>query len=129
MRNILYFNLVKLKNASLLKKNFCLLQYNILLMSIIKLFYKEGFIQSFSIQKKNVGIFIYVVLRVSDSVNTYLNIKFVSKPSNSRYLSYKNILMLNERGCLYILSTAVGILPLHICKQKKIGGKVLFVCF
>jgi ribosomal protein S8 len=49
-------------------------------------------------------------------------LKNLYKPSNIRYISYKNLIKLNNTRHIYILSTNIGIISSIEAKKKKIGG-------
>jgi ribosomal protein S8 len=86
--------LLTLKTCSLAKKERILTQYHRNNKILISILYKEGLIQSFNFTNLNKKIFIY--LRYYSNRVLLDSIKIVSKPSNIRYLSLKNLVKLNQ---------------------------------
>ena len=81
--NLIKF-LSKLKNASISKQEVVSIDYNKLCLGVVKLLYKEGFIQSFSIKKisfsSNVELKIFITLRYFNNKPIFKNLKIVSTP-------------------------------------------------
>ena len=95
----------------------------------MKLLYKEGFIQSYLLEKTNKGQYLITVkLRYSYNKSVIGNLKILSKPSISRFLKYKNLCLISEKRSLIVLSTDKGFLTTFDCKKNKLGGKLFFIC-
>jgi ribosomal protein S8 len=123
-------NLNKLKNASLIKSEFIILEYSFLILNIIQNLYKEGFIQSFKIKtdlKTNKKV-ILVNLRYYFNKPIFKRLKIFSSSSQSRALDFQNLSRLNIRKNVLFLSTSQGILTHLECKQRKLGGILFFIC-
>jgi len=123
-------NLNKLKNASLIKSEFIILEYSFLILNIIQKLYKEGFIQSFKIKtdlKTNKKV-ILVNLRYYFNKPIFKRLKIFSSSSQSRALDFQNLSRLNIRKNVLFLSTSQGILTHLECKQRKLGGILFFIC-
>ena len=124
--------IIKLKNAALSQKEFVIVDYNIFIIELLKLLYKEGFIQSFSIKlnqkqyQKKYEIFIF--LRYVYNRPTLTNIKIFSTPSYNHFLKLKSIAKLSTKKKLFIFSTNKGLLSGLECKKYKLGGTLLFIC-
>jgi ribosomal protein S8 len=118
--------LLKLKNASLIKKEFCLLENTKFNRKIIALLYKEGYIQSFNLETSSNKI--KITLRYSYNKDFFTNFKLVSTSVNSKCLSFKELCKINIKRNNIFVSTNKGLLTGYSCKQKKIGGKVCFIC-
>lgn len=117
--------LLQIKNASLIKKKYIDIVVNKKSIVIIKILYKNGFLQSYI--KKNNKIRIYLKYIFNKSLIN--NLKIISKPSISYYIDYKSLCRLSTLNLnLGILSTSFGVLTSIECKKKKIGGKLLFIC-
>jgi small subunit ribosomal protein S8 len=117
--------LLQIKNASIVKKKYIEVVVNKKSIIIIKILYKNGFLQSYI--KKNNKIRIYLKYIFNKSLIN--NLKIISKPSISYYLDYKSLCRLSTLNLnLGILSTSFGVLTSIECKKKKIGGKLLFIC-
>jgi small subunit ribosomal protein S8 len=125
--------LIKLKNASILKKESVIVDYSSSILPLIKILYNEGFIQSFKIVTfKNIfgknSRHINIILRFLYNKSVLKKIKIFSKPSHIKYINYFDICKVNDRNLTFFISTTSGILTSFECKKKKIGGKLLFVC-
>jgi ribosomal protein S8 len=119
----------KIKNASLLNKEFVSLKYSNYLVAIIKSLYKAGFIQSYIVLAKN-GASNKVLIYLRSSYNKIILNKliFISTSSNKKYLSCAKIHSLPARKNVFFFSTALGVLTHLECKKKNVGGVSLFVC-
>ena len=102
------------------------------MFELLKLLYKEGFIQSFNIDSTtqlkyekqfNTTIF----LRYFYNKPIFSNLKIVSTPSYSKYLTFKDISKIKDKKNVLFLSTNQGFLTGLDCKKNKIGGTLLFI--
>ena len=124
--------LLQLKNASLIKKEVISLKCNISGIELLKLLYKEGFIQSFNIdsttQLKHEKQFnITIFLRYFYNKPIFHKLKIVSTPSYSKYLTFKDLSKIQDKKNVLFLSTNKGFLTGLDCKKNKIGGTLLFI--
>ena len=130
MKNTLIKFLIKLKNASLSRRESVSVDFNRLCLEITELLYKEGFIQSFSIEKKIINN----VLKHSITVNLryFYNkpllkeLKIISTPVQLAYLGVRNLAKLPTTKHRLFLSTSKGFLTDLQCKEKNLGGLLLF---
>jgi len=121
--------LVYLKNASKIKQTTTTVNFNKSNIFILTLLYKEGLIQSFSLQKdKKKLIKILVTLRYCEGKNVLTSLKLISKPSLSRYFTYSELCFISNKFTFGALSTDKHILSLSDCKKFRVGGQFLFVC-
>jgi len=118
--------IIKLKNASILKKKYINIRYSKLYANLLKILYKEGFIQSISYDKTKLNLKIY--LKYYHGKPIFKELTFFSIPSKKYYLPFFNLEKLNDLKKLTLLSTNKGILTLSECKKQKVGGTLLFVC-
>lgn len=116
--------LVKIKNASLLGKQYVRLNYNISYLKVLKILYREGFIQSIKVDVKSVQVIVH--LRFYEQKKLINEIKFLSKPSHQRFISFFELTLINDKNVFILLSTDKGLLTLSQCKKQKVGGKLLF---
>jgi small subunit ribosomal protein S8 len=130
MKNTLIKFLIKLKNASLSHRESVSVDFNRLCLEITELLYKEGFIQSFSIEEKSTNN----VLKSSIKINLRYfynkpllkDLKIISTPVQLAYLGVRNLAKLpTTKHCLF-LSTSKGFLTGRQCKEKNLGGLLLF---
>jgi len=121
--------LVSLKNASKIKQITTDVAFNKNNLFVLSLLYKEGLIQSFSLQKDtNNFITILVSLRYCEGKDILSSLKLISKPSLSRYFSYSELCFISNMFSFGALSTDKRILSLSDCKRLRVGGQFLFVC-
>jgi small subunit ribosomal protein S8 len=124
--------LIKLKNASFSQKESIVVEYSVFTLDIIKLLYKEGFIQSFSIKLKEKEYQkkyeILISLRYFYNKPTFKYLKIVSSPSYSHNLKIKSISKLSTKKRILVFSTSKGLLNGLECKKQNIGGTLLFIC-
>lgn len=125
--NLIKF-LIKLKNASLLKKEVVTLEFNPFCLELLHVLYAEGLVQSFLIEHENNKLYFKIVLRYFFNKPVLKNLKFFSKPSHIKYFRYSDLCKIVDRKFIFVLSTSKGILTSLECKKKKIGGKLLFMC-
>ena len=126
--------LLKLKNASLARKEIVTIKYNKLCLDLLKLLYIEGFIQSFNIQtidspflKKQLQI--SITLRYFYNKPIFKNLKIVSKPSYVKYLKLKDLCKIVDKKSVLFLSTNKGLLTSLDCKSSVAVELTLFCLF
>jgi len=121
--------IVHLKNASKINKTTTLVDFNKSNVLVLSLLYKEGLIQSFSLQKESIPLTkISVTLRYSEGKNVLTSLKLISTPSLFRYFSYRELCFISNKFTFGALSTDKQILSLSDCKKFRVGGQFLFVC-
>ena len=85
-----------------------------------------GFVKDFSIQWTDAKKVISIELKkVVNPVNDIPSVKFFSKPSRPWYVGYKDLKTVAGGKGLGIISTNQGLLPVHVAKQKKLGGELI----
>jgi len=95
--------LLKLKNSALVNKEFTVLEYNRKYISLLNILYTEGFIQSFKVQK-NISLnkkHLIVFLRYYHNKSNVKNLKILSTPSLTRYLSLREITFLRDKKFVF----------------------------
>ena len=125
--------IIKLKNASLSRKEKILVNCNSLSESLIKILYKEGFIQSFKVvEAAENGLIknkkILVIFRYFFNKPLLSSLRVLSKPSHVRYMKFSDISNISDKKFVFFFSTNKGILTSVECKKRKVGGKLLFMC-
>ena len=124
--------LLHLKNASLVKKETVTIKCGVSGLELLKLLYEEGFIQSYNVDSdsylKNEKQFnIKIFLRYFYNKPIFNNLKIISTPSYSKYLTFKDISKIQDKKNVLFLSTNKGFLTGLECKKNKIGGTLLFI--
>merc|ERR1711991_1255240 len=118
-------NVSKIKNASVKGKEFVYLKFDLKYFKILKILYREGFIQGFKIDKKNFQTIVY--LRFFQFKNVIDRLKFLSIPSHHHFISFRNLSLITNKKTFILLSTNRGLKTLSECKKQKLGGKLLFL--
>jgi small subunit ribosomal protein S8 len=114
--------LLKIKNAYFFGKESVELNYNSKCITILKLLYQNGFIQSLQIKQAK----IIINLRYFENKKIINNIKFFSVPSHHYFISFSELSLINDKKNFILLTTHKGLLTLSQCKQQRLGGKLLF---
>lgn len=124
--------LSQLRSASLNKKESVMLEINNFTITVLDSLYNEGLILSYTIVRKkgflNNTKTALVHIRYVQGKPVFENLKILSSPSFTRIISIKNICRLNPKKETFFFSTNKGILSLQECKNKKVGGILLFMC-
>lgn len=124
--------LSQLRSASLNKKESVMLEINNFTITVLDSLYNEGLILSYTIVRKkgflNNTKTAIVHIRYVNGKPVFENLKILSSPSFTRIISIKNICRLNPKKENFFFSTNKGILSLQECKNKRIGGILLFMC-
>jgi len=120
--------LLRLKNISLVRKEVVYTKYFLVYKSLISLLYKEGYIQSFKIVKKNNQKFIYLIIRSVFNEFIFSNLNILLKKGKKLNLNKNEISTLNSKNLLLVFSTNLGLKSHIACKKSRIGGKMLFIC-
>lgn len=128
-KNLIYF-LISLRNYSIAKKTVLTVKNVHILVDYAYILYKEGFIQSFRIQRNSSTNenFLTVKLRQFQNKTMTENLKLVSSPSKVKVLSYSQLLKMDLKNKLLILSTSKGILSHNECLKQRLGGVAIFSC-
>jgi ribosomal protein S8 len=126
MRHSLIYFLINIKNHYKLRKEFLVQNFTNNFFKIVKLLYKEGFIQSYRILKIGFNTKIQLILRSIYNKSVINSICIISKPSNNVFLRYRDLTYLSSQNSIFILSTSKGLFTHTDCIKKKIGGKALF---
>jgi len=119
--------LIRIKNAYMARKTtvdgvvFSKFKENML--NILKEYH---FIKDFEVveegNKKTINVTLNVV---KDPINDIPEIKLYSKPSRPWYVGYKNLKIVAGGKGIGLISTSQGLLPVHVAKQKKLGGELI----
>ena len=115
----------KLKNASLTNKEVVYLNFDLKYFEVLRILYREGFIQGYKIDKKNYQTIVY--LRFFQNKSVLDRLRFLSVPSRERFISYKDLCLINNKKTFVLLSTNKGLRTIFECKKQKLGGKLLFL--
>ena len=119
--------LIRIKNAYMARRTTVDgVVYSKFKASILELLKQYGFVKDFSIQGTDAKKVISIELKkVVNPVNDIPSVKFFSKPSRPWYVGYKDLKTVAGGKGLGIISTNQGLLPVHVAKQKKLGGELI----
>ena len=119
--------LIRIKNAYMARRTTVDgVVYSKFKANILELLKQYGFIKDFSIQGTDAKKVISIELKkVVNPVNDIPSVKFFSKPSRPWYVGYKDLKTVAGGKGLGIISTNQGLLPVHVAKQKKLGGELI----
>lgn len=122
--------MLKLKNASAIKKEELDVEYSRVREDMVNFLYNEGFVQSFCLKqsKINKSKTIRITLRTLFGKSLLENVKLISKPSLLKYIRLIDICDISDRKVVIFFSTDKGFLTTLGCKKEKVGGKLLFIC-
>lgn len=95
-------------------------------VNILNLLKQYGFVKDFLIQGTESKKLLSIELKkVVNPINDIPSVKFYSKPSRPWYVGYKDLKTVAGGKGLGIISTNQGLLPVHVAKQKKLGGELI----
>ena len=119
--------LIRIKNAYMARRTTVDgVVYSKFKANILELLKQYGFVKDFSIQGTDAKKVISIELKkVVNPVNDIPSVKFFSKPSRPWYVGYKDLKTVAGGKGLGIISTNQGLLPVHVAKQKKLGGELI----
>ena len=119
--------LIRIKNAYMARRTTVDgVVYSKFKANILELLKQYGFVKDFSIQGTDAKKVISLELKkVVNPVNDIPSVKFFSKPSRPWYVGYKDLKTVAGGKGLGIISTNQGLLPVHVAKQKKLGGELI----
>lgn len=113
--------LVRIKNAYLVGKQSVSVRYSKLILNLMKLLQKEGFLESVSEKNRE----IIVTLKYTERKPAIVSLKRVSKPSLRVYKGAKDLpSVLNGLG-IAVISTPKGLMTERQARKSKVGGEVL----
>lgn len=113
--------LIRIKNGYLAGSQLVTIRYSKIVLHILKLLEKEGYVDKVSSEKKT----IIVGLKYENRIPAITEIKRVSKPSLRIYKGVKQLpRVLNGLG-IAIVSTPKGVMTDKNARKQKVGGEVL----
>lgn len=113
--------LIRIKNGYMVGKQSVSLKYSKLVVNLMKLLQKEGYLQDVSAKKREIE----VSLRYKERKPAITDIKRVSKPSLRVYKGCSQLpTVLNGLG-IAVISTPKGLMTEKQAKKLKVGGEIL----
>lgn len=119
--------LIRIKNAYMARRRKVAgVQYSLFIVAVLDLLKKYRFIESFEVIEENGRKFVSISLKeVMNPVQDIPVIRFFSKPSRRRYVSYKDLKPVAWGQGIGIISTSRWLLPTHEAKKMKVGGELI----
>nr|ARQ82187.1 ribosomal protein S8 [Avrainvillea mazei] len=117
--------LTSIRNANLIKKKTVRFNYTIINDKIIRIFQKQGLINSFIVINENNRKQFEVNLKYKNKTPLISNLMRISKPGRRIFINKKQIPTLRGGLGVFILSTDKGIISDRDAKFHKIGGELL----
>lgn len=113
--------LIRIKNGYLIGKQSVTVKFSKLILQLVKLLEKEGYVQKVGQKDKE----IIVTLKYTGRIPALTDVKRVSKPSLRVYKGVKALpIVLNGLG-IAIISTPRGIMTDRQARRQKVGGEIL----
>lgn len=101
-------------------------QYSLFIVAVLDLLKKYRFVESFEVVEEHGKKFVSISLKeVMNPVQDIPVIRFFSKPSRRRYVSYKDLKPVAWGQGIGIISTSRWLLPTHEAKKMKVGGELI----
>lgn len=118
--------LTRIRNAKMARLRFIELKTSKMLIAIVKILKKHGFVEGYLVREEKPQAVMRVYLRYGAGRKPAIEgIQRVSKPGQPRYVGYRQIpRLLNGLG-RSILSTSKGILDDEEAREQKVGGELL----
>jgi small subunit ribosomal protein S8 len=116
--------LVRLKNASMVRRDTVLVPATNMNTELAKLLKKEGYVAGYENRPKRRAL--EVTLIYKEGVAAIHDAKRVSKPSRRMYMGVRDIKPVKRGKGILVLSTPKGLLTGRDATKERVGGEVLF---
>ena len=126
MSDIIADALIRIKNASFASHDVVYVPSNKLIINMMDIFQREGFIQHYSVVKNSVVPQLRIDLKYYQGKAVIRGVERVSKPGRRFYISSQNIVPTYNNIGLGIISTSKGVLTDKEAKLSGVGGE--FIC-
>lgn len=118
--------IIGIKNAYNAKHSTFVFPYSKVIVSILEVLRKEGFITDFEEKGKDLEKKLEVSLKYENGAPAISDVKRISKQSRRIYLGYKDIKPIKNGYGISVISTPNGVMSDKEAKEKKLGGEELF---
>src|SRR4051812_27110618 len=116
--------LVRLQNAAMAKKESVSIPSSKMTRALSELLSREGYIGE--ADKKKRDNMLIIPLSYKNGRPAITGSKRISKPSRRMYMGVRDVKPVKRGHGLLVLSTPAGILTGKECREKRVGGEVLF---
>ncbi len=129
MNDLLSDMIARIKNGQNARLSHIMANYSKLLVGVLEVLQREGYIMGFEVQEANNKKNIEIQLKYYEGTPVIRRIKRTSTPGRRVYAAIKNLSPINNGLGISILSTSSGIMSDYEARQKNIGGEVLCSVF
>lgn len=118
--------LTRIRNASMIKRKNVTLRHSKVVVGILEVMKREGYINDYQVNDLRPGIReIIVNLKYRLGKSVIAELHRVSKPGCREYSEIDNLKKVNSGLGISIISTSKGILSDFEARQQNVGGEVL----
>lgn len=121
--------LSRVQNGLLLRRHSVHVRRSRLIIEVLKVLYKDGFINGYAISEENCNLII-VFLKYIDNKPVLQKFKLLSSPSRRNYISTRKLFQFISKSGIFVLSTSnygvISTISLISDNRKPIGGELLF---
>ena len=126
VNDIIADSLTRIRNASMRRLDSTVLHYANIVVSILEIFKKKGFIRDYKIVDKSNKQFISVQLEYDDNGVSVINeIKRISTPGRRVYVGYSGLKKFKNGYGTIVVSTNKGVIANDEAYRANTGGEVL----
>lgn len=121
--------LARIQNGLLLRRHSVYVRRSRLIVEVLKVLYKDGFISGYAISEENCNL-IVVFLKYIDNRPIFQKFKLLSSPSRRNYISARKLSQFISKEGIFVLSTSnygvLSTISFSNDSQKIVGGELLF---
>ncbi|NCN53031.1 30S ribosomal protein S8 [Candidatus Wolfebacteria bacterium] len=123
----MYINLLTvIKNAQAVQRETIKVPFTNMDFAIAELLAKHKYIEGVAKKGRMPKRILEVTLKYKEGKGAISKVQFLSKPSRSAYVGYKDIRPVRQGYGLLVVSTSKGIMDGKSAKRQKLGGQLLF---
>jgi len=123
----MYINLLTvIKNAQAVQRETIKVPFTNMDFAIAELLAKHKYIEDVAKKGRMPKRILEVTLKYKEGKGAISKVQFLSKPSRSAYVGYKDIRPVRQGYGLLVVSTSKGIMDGKSAKRQKLGGQLLF---
>ncbi|MBN1915961.1 30S ribosomal protein S8 [Candidatus Dojkabacteria bacterium] len=119
--------LTRIRNAQMRKSKVFVMPSSKMVVSIVDILKKEGFIEDYKNNESGViaGKEIIINLKYNDGKPSITGLKRISKPGVRRYVGYRDIRKVLGGLGVSIVSTPRGVMTGDSARKERVGGEIL----
>lgn len=124
MQHSLWKMYSRIQNGLLANKKIVVYPKNLLCLEVLKVLYKEGYVNGFRINPQNKKI-VDIFLKYSNGKPAFLKMVSPSKPGSRLYVSVTTLWKVKTSMVTFIISTPKGVYSDKDCRRFGLGGEVI----